>query len=266
MMAARLRRPTTAILLLMGGLGAFGSWMEIRLLQGPARIPPDVAPFLFLAHLVAVVLTLGPSSWIFSLPRIGERLRGRRGQVFYYGLVALGSALGAAVLQGFWVYMGQVSIGTPVWLIHWIFLFATDLVVVWFANRDANARAAVAEGKKYLNETFQCLESVQVMNRRAPGQGHAEVVGILEQRIATSLDATISEIDALATCTPNEARTRVELLLPQLDLLREEEVRLLGHRLHPSIVDVGMVPAFFFLVDRFQSDLALELDLPFSTT
>ncbi len=58
---------------------------------------------------------------------------------------------------------------------------------------------------------------------------------------------------------------KVETLLCQaqklIDEVREHDVRQASHRLHPSLIAVGLVPAVASLVDNFQGNARLDLDI-----
>ena len=104
------------------------------------------------------------------------------------------------------------------------------------------------------------------MSLQPPSQRYAEILDLLEAGIEPVLDALATDVEALKHAPASTVAERLPDLLARLDLLREEEVRRLSHQLHPSVIDVGMIPAFHFLADRLLPELALELDFPDATT
>ncbi|MBO9539266.1 hypothetical protein J7643_01585 [bacterium] len=91
-----------------------------------------------------------------------------------------------------------------------------------------------------------------------------EVLSLLEERVEPRLDASQREIERLlASLSAGKALTRDEVQAAQdaLDALNEDGIRKLSHHLHPSIVDIGLVPAIRSLAQRYEGGFAVRLDV-----
>jgi signal transduction histidine kinase len=69
----------------------------------------------------------------------------------------------------------------------------------------------------------------------------------------------LDDVTDLVADDPTEATRLLGEVRQQVDEIREQEVRELSHRLHPSIIRAGLVPAIDRLVEEYEPGLTIEL-------
>jgi len=89
-----------------------------------------------------------------------------------------------------------------------------------------------------------------------------EIAELLHSRVQNRLLMAwyrAEDVQDVLTSDPAQASQILADLRAQLDTIREQDVRELSHRLHPSIIRTGLAPALERLTDDFGSRLATSL-------
>ena len=92
-----------------------------------------------------------------------------------------------------------------------------------------------------------------------------EIAEFLHGRVQTRLVIAwhrLGELQELMDTDPVKARELLATVREEIDQIRERDVRQASHLLHPSIIQVGLVPAVRSLATRFEEhfDIRLEID------
>jgi signal transduction histidine kinase len=89
-----------------------------------------------------------------------------------------------------------------------------------------------------------------------------EIAELLHSRVQNRLLLVwyrLEECEEQLASDPDAARRLVGEVRQQVDEIRERDVRELSHRLHPSIIRAGLVPALDRLVEDFEAELRVSL-------
>jgi signal transduction histidine kinase len=89
-----------------------------------------------------------------------------------------------------------------------------------------------------------------------------EIAELLHSRVQSRLLVAwhrLGQYEAVAAEDPVEAARLVADVRTEIDRVREEGIRRAAHLLHPSIVQLGLVPAVQALVEQFAPALAVDL-------
>ena len=88
-----------------------------------------------------------------------------------------------------------------------------------------------------------------------------EIAEMLHGRVQSRLLLAGQRLQAAASLVPRDAERALALLadaVAHIDGVREHDVRLASHRLHPAVIDLGLVPAVRSLVDAWEEEPAGE--------
>jgi len=124
-----------------------------------------------------------------------------------------------------------------------------------------NARLAqeLTSGEKYiaqLQESRRRIVAAQEEVRR-------EIAEQLHGPVQTRLFAAQYKLKSLAkrfNAAPEELLKELHKLADEVDNIRETQIRQISHRLHPSIIKVGLVAALRSLRDQYEAYLPIELE------
>ena len=61
--------------------------------------------------------------------------------------------------------------------------------------------------------------------------------------------------------TPEQIKAELAEIASELDALRENEIRKISHRLHPSIIRLGLCAGLRFLRDQYERAIPIDLDI-----
>ena len=75
------------------------------------------------------------------------------------------------------------------------------------------------------------------------------------------LGLKLGEIQDMMNVSPEDAQKELAEVAVELDGLREEDIRKLAHRLHPSIIGVGLVAAIRSLRDLYERWVPIRLEI-----
>lgn len=176
----------------------------------------------------------------------------------FLGLMALGS-VGRGWAIGAWF-------GWPPGLIEHVVRYAGPAPVVWllvaWAEMEAHTRARAADEARQvrleIDRLFDTREALDLARARRVDQVGASLVGRVEPRMAAAEQA-IAALQARAAEGAAVPPIMLAAVRAELEAVGEGEFRALSHVLHPSIVQMGLVPALSSLVGRFEGALPVNL-------
>lgn len=119
----------------------------------------------------------------------------------------------------------------------------------------------LAESRRHLEELRRShallAEAEEELRRKVAEFLHGEV----QSRLLVVWHR-LGEASDLISTVPERAAALVEECRDVLDRVREEDVRKVSHRLHPAIIQVGLIPALRSLADtnRHRMDIRLSVD------
>lgn len=192
-------------------------------------------------------------------------LRGREGARV---LLAGGLAFTGALVHDLFHYnlLGLDIDLLPVGMV--LFLFFESLTLVnRFAVTFRREVALSAENARLLDTVRAQLKEVRASRKlivNVDEQLRRSIAERLHGHIQSRLLKAWHQIGLAKDNYPNDQQ-RSERILSEvqsdLDRLREEDIRQVSHLLHPSIVDIGLIPAVRSLTAEFQNTLSIDLEL-----
>lgn len=108
-----------------------------------------------------------------------------------------------------------------------------------------------------LQESRSRIVSVQEDLRRTIAE---ELHGHIQTQLVL-MAFKISDIEDKIVSNPNEAQEDLSQLSDQLDNLRENEIRRISHRLHPSVIKLSLASGLRSLQDQFEGALDVNLSI-----
>lgn len=154
------------------------------------------------------------------------------------------------------------------WLVVGVFFLGSlvILLVVHWASVRSRARLQAANdelARQYVavKESRERMIAAADSTKRAIAE---ELHGSVQTRIF-SLWTRLSQI-VNRPIDASEERAELSAIADELDDIRENDIRGLSHRLHPSIVRVGAIPALKSLCSRLSGDLHIELHVDGAAT
>lgn len=252
------RRPEAPILYVMVGWGALGNALSMRTWGGPAlEGAAAVAPMALrvLLPVLALTVVLGTFRW----PALAHRLTRPGGLGRYYLLAAIAASASGALGQLLWTRLTGLPHVSELVALSALHQGLGGMLTIWFGQRDAEARQAVAEETARTEDTLQQLESARLLTATVSRRRQAEVHELLEGRVIHRLGELQDELAALGTCPAAQRAARIEQLADALEALREQEVRQTSHQLHPLVTDLGVAATLHFLADRAGPGLQVQV-------
>jgi signal transduction histidine kinase len=131
----------------------------------------------------------------------------------------------------------------------------------------AREAALTLENARLLETLRQQVAELQRSRRlitAAEERQRQEIAELLHGRVQTSLLVAWHRLglcEGLLDHDPATARTLIAEVRQQIDHIREHEVREASHLLHPSIIQVGLVPAVRSLAERFHESFDADLQV-----
>jgi signal transduction histidine kinase len=155
----------------------------------------------------------------------------------------------------------------PVGTRPWAAATAFGLIVAIAATVGALAAASVAERRTATRrETVPIsdttLHQAQQQWTEAEERLRRDIAELLHGRVQTRLLVTwhkLRQCEQLMAEDPDRAMALLREVRDQIDEIREHDVRLASHRLHPSIIQVGLVPALRSLSAEFDEQVAITI-------
>jgi CheY-like chemotaxis protein len=115
-----------------------------------------------------------------------------------------------------------------------------------------------------LRQQLQELERSRRLIATADERLRQEIAEVLHSRVQNRLLLAwyrLEECREIMADQPARARSLLEEASQQLDQVREHDVRQVSHLLHPSIIQVGLVPAVERLAEDFLPQFRVELEV-----
>jgi CheY-like chemotaxis protein len=115
-----------------------------------------------------------------------------------------------------------------------------------------------------LRQQLQELERSRRLIAAADERLRQEIAELLHSRVQNRLLLAwyrLEECREVMADQPARARSLLEEVIQQLDQVREHDVRQVSHLLHPSIIQVGLVPAVERLAEDFLPQFRVELEV-----
>ena len=132
---------------------------------------------------------------------------------------------------------------------------------------DLHRRRLERETASYVVQLEQVLAELQLSRRRiVVAQEEArkalaeELHGPVQTRMYM-LYVKLGEIQAIIGSSPREAEAELGEAATELDAIRENEIRSVSHRLHPGIIDIALGTGIRSLCDRFERQIAVNLEI-----
>lgn len=212
---------------------------------------------LLVAGVIGALHRLQAAGWSFEEPRLGRWL------VFYGAWALAGVAIGLGR-----VIQIQLRSDMPLSLERAAFvvgvcLYATMAMVV-VLEQQAFFRRVIADKQDSNRRVVAFLFRSREAFVKARDRQRHEALALLDHQFEPEVEAVRRELARLIA--EGLDRSAFEPLARRLDHLRDREVRRLSHLLHPSIIDMGLVPALRALARSCGDTIAfhLELDPPAS--
>ena len=123
------------------------------------------------------------------------------------------------------------------------------------------------ETAHYVEQLERAVTELQCSRRRIVGvqeDARKSVAEKLHGPVQTQLfmlSLKLGEIRDMIDSTPEQARTELTEAATELDSLRDNEIRLISHMLHPSIIGVGLTAGIRSLRDRYERHLRIGLEI-----
>ena len=157
---------------------------------------------------------------------------------------------------------------------------ADDYITKPFDSEEMRARVRVGqriidlqrkrieqETEHYVNQLEHMVEELRESRSRI-----VEAQEDVRRNIAEELHGTIqtqmmmlymrlNDVSRTTESSPEEARKELDQIAEDLDSLRENELRQISHRLHPSIVRLNLCASLRSLRDQYEQAIAIDLDL-----
>lgn len=148
-----------------------------------------------------------------------------------------------------------------------LLLFQASVIAQRAAHAFARQEALSEENAGLLATVRQQLDELQRSRRLIAAAEDAQrkrIAELLHGRVQTRLFLAwkrLQECQALLQDDRDEALAVLGQVAQELDEVREQDVREVSHLLHPSIVEVGLVPALRSLARRFRGSIRVELSV-----
>jgi glucose-6-phosphate-specific signal transduction histidine kinase len=174
------------------------------------------------------------SGWSFEEPRWS------RWVVFYavWALVGLGIGIGRAVVlqmgYGLTFAPGRLAFEMLICLYMAVLLAFTLENQTMFLRVAARKQESSRSAVRFLFETREAFVRASELRRH-------EALSVLEHQVEPELRAIQEGVARMRA--GRLAEHEVAAMLEKLDHLRDTEIRQVSHLLHPSIIDLGLVPA-----------------------
>ncbi len=148
------------------------------------------------------------------------------------------------------------------WLVVGLFFFGslTILAVVHWAS--VRSRARLQEANDALAEQYVAVRDSRERMIAAADATKKAIAEELHGSVQTRLFSLWTRLNGVVPGPEGQIdRPELAAIADELDELRENDIRGLSHRLHPSIVRVGAAPALRSLCDRLSGEVEVNLNV-----
>lgn len=206
------------------------------------------ALFLLIWLAIALMHRVEAAGWRFDTPHPTRWLA-------YYGcwsLVGLVIGLGRLTLLEAWS-SAHLSLAQSTFVLF--VCVYVSLGTVALLEHQAMFRETISRKQEASMKAVRFLFGAREAFVQARDRRRHEALTFIERR----LEPELTEIQARLAL--EDAPEALDALLLRLERLRDVEVREVSHLLHPSIIDMGLVPALRALVRHYANELPLRLEL-----
>ena len=198
---------------------------------------------------IDVMHRLDASGWRFDAPR------GSRWLVFYGSWFAVGLAIGFGRLAMVQARSPEPLSSAQAAFVLAVCLYMTLAMIVLLEHQTmfrtviARKQQASLKAVRFLVDTRQAFVQAQDLRRN-------EALAFLDRRVEPELADMHARLKQARSLSPEDLAS----VQARLERLRNVEIREVSHLLHPSIIDMGLVPALRALVRNRASDLPITLE------
>ncbi|MDA1258788.1 MAG: hypothetical protein O3C10_13265 [Chloroflexi bacterium] len=154
------------------------------------------------------------------------------------------------------------SVNRTVWSVAGVFLGGLSAVLLIVNHISDRSRQRLEAANVELRYREAAVRESRERMVRADEAAKRAIAGDLHGTVQTKLYAVWMKLGMVSDKVADEAvRGEIEGLAEDVDRIREEDIRQLSHRLHPSIVRVGAAAGLRSLRDFYESLLPVELEV-----
>ena len=128
-------------------------------------------------------------------------------------------------------------------------------------------RRVEQETLRYVKQLEIAVDQLRDSRRRlvvAQEEARKSVARELHGPVQTQLllmGTRLSEVRDMIGTSPGDAEKELERVVTEMDSLRENEIRQLSHRLHPSVIDLGLSAGIRSLRDHYERNIGVGVDI-----
>ncbi|MNK73391.1 hypothetical protein D3C87_928860 [compost metagenome] len=197
---------------------------------------------------IDIMHRLDASGWRFETPH------GSRWLVYYGTWFVLGLAIGVGRLAMLQAWSPEPLSSAQAIFVPSVCLYMTLATIVLLEHQTmfrtviARKQQASLKAVRFLVDTHQAFVEAQDLRRN-------EALAFLDRRVEPELADVHARLTQPRLPSPDD----LESVQARLERLRNVEIREVSHLLHPSILDMGLVPALRALVRNRASEIPITL-------
>ena len=154
------------------------------------------------------------------------------------------------------------------WLVVGVFFFGSLVILLVVHWASVRSRARLQEANDELARQYVAVKDSRERMIASADSTKRAIAEELHGSVQTRIFSLWTRLSQLVTKPEGFGIDQAELsaIADELDDVRENDIRGLSHRLHPSIVRVGAIPALKSLCNRLSGDLHIELHVDGAAT
>jgi signal transduction histidine kinase len=156
------------------------------------------------------------------------------------------------------------ALQSMVWRIVAVYVGGLGLIIFLTWRFSARARSRLEAANEALRVQYAAVRESRERMLSADEAVKRAIAEELHGSVQTKLYAVWMRLNALGTKKGQgdpELRLNIDKLAEEVDRIREEDIRKLSHRLHPSIIRMGALPGLRSLRDSYEHMIAVELSV-----
>ena len=156
------------------------------------------------------------------------------------------------------------ALQSMVWRIVAVYVGGLGLIIFLTWRFSALARSRLEAANDALRVQYTAVRESRERMLAADEAVKRAIAEELHGSVQTKLYAVWMRLNALGTKKSQgapELRLGIDRIAEEVDRIREEDIRKLSHRLHPSIIRMGALPGLRSLRDAYKHMLAVELSV-----
>ncbi len=157
---------------------------------------------------------------------------------------------------------------STMWLVVGVFFLGSLVILLVVHWASIRSKSRLQEANDELAQQYVALKESRERMISAADSTKRAIAEELHGSVQTRIFSLWTRLSQLVMNPGDESLDRAELGLvaDELDDIRENDIRGLSHRLHPSIVRIGAIPALNSLCNRMASDLQIEFHVDDAAT